>query len=122
MHHQANVEPAFGDHRHHGIDQEGHVVGDDLDHRDRAHAAVRLPLLHRLETDFRRARTPGMQERPGFLAKLGQRLRRIAGQIVGDRAAVQLRQKILWNVRVKSGKRIVRLLDQPARGMFFFGA
>ncbi len=35
MRHQLHVEPALGELAHHRIDQERHVVVDDLDHRDR---------------------------------------------------------------------------------------
>ena len=34
MRHQPHVEPAVGEFAHHRVDQERHVVVDDLDHRD----------------------------------------------------------------------------------------
>ena len=35
MRHQPHIEPVIGEVAHHRIDQERHVVVDDLDHRDR---------------------------------------------------------------------------------------
>ena len=68
MRHQPHLEPMIGDLAHHRVDQERHVVVDDLDHRDRL-ALARILQRHRLAADFRRARRP-----------LGQKIERPLGQ------------------------------------------
>ena len=71
MRHQLHVEPALGELAHHRIDQERHVVVDDLDHRDRL-ALARLFQRHGLAADFRRARLPVFEKIERPLGQLGE--------------------------------------------------
>ena len=92
MRHQLHIEPALGDLAHHRVDQERHVVVDDLDHRDRL-ALARFFQRHGFAADFRRARLPVFEKIERPLGQFGEIGGRVAQHVLRHRAGVELRDE-----------------------------
>jgi hypothetical protein len=73
MHYQLHRNPKVGQRKHHGIDQERHVIVDDLDDRARRGPAVLIPVrIVDTQVDLAGNTTPGK------LQVLGSHYRQIA--------------------------------------------
>ena len=118
MHHQPHFEPTVGEFAHHRIDQERHVVVDDLEHRDRL-AAGRSQQRHGLAADFRRAGRALGDKIPGLLGQPRHVLGRIAHDIFGHGAPEQLRQEIGRNFLAAGGQGCAGLTNRGAGGDLF---
>ena len=115
MHDQARRQAALGQFGHHRIDQERHVVVDDLDHRDRLEMlAVRRRRL--LEADFRRAGLAGGEERPGLAGERREFGGVVADQVLRRGAAEQQRDKIVRHVALVAAQELCGRIDAGARG------
>jgi hypothetical protein len=119
MRHQLHGEPALGDFAHHRIDQERHVVIDDLDQRDRL-AVARLIQRHVLAADFRRARLALAQKIERSLGQRGEIGRRVAQHVFRHRVLVKLRDERGRDVVAARAERRARLFDHGAGGAFAF--
>ena len=117
MRHQLHIEPALGDLAHHRVDQERHVVVDDLDHRDRL-ALARFFQRHGLAADLRRARRPVFEKIERPLGQFGEIGGRVAQHILRHRAGVELRDERRRDVAAARSKRGAGLLDDGAGGVF----
>ena len=117
MGHQLHVEPAIGDFAHHRIDQERHVVVDDLDHRDRL-ALARFFQRDGLAADFRRARLPFLEKIECPLGQVGEIGGGVAQHVLRHRAGVELRDECGRDVDAARGERGAGLLDDGTRGVF----
>ena len=115
--HQLHVEAALGEFAHHRVEQERHIVVDDLDDADRL-AFARLIERHRVAADLRRARLPLVEkiERPlGQHRQIGDA---VAQHVLRHRARVKLRDEGRRDVGAARGKRGAGLLDDGAGGGF----
>ena len=81
MHDEANVDAAFGQLRQHRVDQERHVVVDDLEHRLVAPPLSPSGRRHRIEADVRHARLAHGEQGPGVGGKFGELARVVAQKI-----------------------------------------
>ena len=86
---QTHVEPAVCDLAHDRIDQERHIVVDDLDHRD-GFAVTRSSEWHCLATDFRRARCPVGDKIVGPLCHYSEIVRAIAHDVLRHGTGIEL--------------------------------
>ena len=121
MRDQPHIEPAFGEFAHHRVDQERHVVVDDLDHRDRL-ALARGGERHDLAADLRCARRTLAQKIVGPPGKRGEIVGAIAQHVLGNGAGVKLRDECGWDVVAAAAKRATGLLDDGAGCAFFIVA
>ena len=102
MRHQLYDEPPLADLGHHRVDQKGHVVIDDLDHRDRL-ALARSLQRHRCAADLRRARLAFLEKIERALDQIGEIGGRVAQHVLRHRVGVELRGKIRRNVVAARG-------------------
>ena len=117
MRHQLHGEPALGELAHNRVDQERHVVVDDLDNRDRL-AFARLFQRHGLAADFRSAGLPLLKKIERPLGQVGEIGDRVAQHILRYRSGVELRDKRCRDVTAACGQRGAGLLDGGAGGVF----
>ena len=117
MSHQLHIEPALGDFAHHRIDQERHVIIDDLDHRDRL-ALARFFQRDGRAADFRGARLPLLEKIERPLGQLGEIGGGVAQHVLGHRAGVELRDECCRDVVAAGGERGAGLFDHGTRGDF----
>ena len=92
MRRQTDLVLALGEFAHHRVDQERHVVVDDLDHR---HELVLAGLVqpHGFATDFRRAWRARGDKVEGALGQRGEFDRVITHHVFRHRALVELRHE-----------------------------
>ena len=81
MHDKPDRQAAFRQRRHDRIDQERHVVIDDLDHRDAVQPGGAGGRLRIGKADFRMAGFADLQKLPALLAERGELFRLIAEQV-----------------------------------------
>ena len=118
--HQPQFEPALGEFAQHRIDQERHVVVDDLDHRDRL-AFARLLERHRLAANFRRARLPLSQKIVSPLGQTAKIGRRQARYVLRHRVGVAA-PGIRRNVPATLAERVGGLRNERKGGAFLLAA
>ena len=115
VHHQPQIEPAFAQFAEHRIDQERHVVVEDVEHRDTRRRSQRH------QRDLRRARRALQQKRPGLFGDAGKLRRAIALEILRRGAAEKLDQKIPGDVAPARGENGGRRADKALAGFVVFG-
>jgi len=115
---QAHIETSFGKFAHHRVDQEGHVVVDDLDHRNRL-ASARGRERHGLAADLRRARRALRQKIIGTLGQRDDVVGAVAHDILRHASSVKLRNERARNIATTAGQRRAREFDHVAGGLFF---
>jgi hypothetical protein len=102
VNHQADVERALRQLRHDRVDQERHVVVDDLQDRNVLEPLLRDDSGRMLETNLRCAGPPDGEQRPGPL-RHGRDLARLVGQkILRHRADEQPPDEGLGDVRARA--------------------
>jgi hypothetical protein len=123
---KANVETALRQLGHHRIDQERHIVVDDLDHRDGLEPAIAS--RRRLATNLGHAAPAHGEKRPSLTSegrKLGglighEVLRRGAGeQQLGEvfrNVGVRLAQQASRGVKPRAGRFLLAHVDVTGRG------
>ena len=115
MHHQPDIETALGKLAQHGVDQERHVVIEDLEDRD-----VLEPLRPAgralLEADLRGAGLAPRQERPRRLRQCGDLGRRVAQDVLRHGATEQRGHEVLRHIGAMLARERRGRLDQGLRG------
>ena len=122
MHDQADLDPPLVELGEHRIEQERHVVVDDLEHRDRLDALRAKRTGRRFQADLRDAGLAVEQERPGFLGQGGELARLVDDEILGRGTGEQARRKARGHVVAQAGEDRAHLLDEPLRGALLLGA
>ena len=119
---EADLDALLVEFAQHGIDQERHVVVDDLQDRDRLDVLGGHRTGARVEADLRRPGLAVRQQRPGVLGERRKLARLIAEKILGRRAPEQASGESRRHVVAQPGQDRAHLLDEPAPGAFVFGA
>ena len=119
MHGELHVEAAVGDHAHDRIDQERHVVVDDLEHRHGLEPLVRRAGAGRGEAHARRCRACAGEQRPGVRRQRGKLAGVVAHEVFRHRAREHRGDEIGRNVRVLGSQDLAGGRDQGLRGAFF---
>jgi hypothetical protein len=109
---QARDQTALGQFSHHRVDQERHIVVDDLDHRDRLHLLA-IRRIRRLEADFRRPAC-GLRKRP--LRRAPQLGGVVTDKVLGRGTPEQQRNEIVRHVAFAAAQELCGRVDAGARG------
>src|SRR5262249_18128567 len=115
------LDPLFGQLAHDRVEQERHVVVDDLDERDGLDALGADRSVATVEANLWRARLALLEETPRLLGYRRNLARLVAREILRRGAGEQLARKGLRHVAVETGEDRPGLFDQPACGAFFIG-
>ena len=117
MRDQLHGEPALGEFAHHRVEQERHIVVDDLDDRHRL-ARARFFERHGLAADFRRAGLALLEKIVPPLGQLGEIGNRVAQHIFRHRAGEEPHDERSRDIAAAFGQRGAGLLDGGAGGVF----
>ena len=117
MRHQLHGKPALGEFAHHRVDQERHVVVDDLDHRNRL-APARFFQRHGFAADLRRARRTVFEKIERPLGQRGEIGGRVTQHVLGHHAAIELRDERGRHVGAARAEFGAGLRDHGAGGVF----
>jgi hypothetical protein len=122
MHHEPHRQAALVELAEHRIEQERHVVVDDLDDRDRLDVLGAHQAGAGFDADLRLAQRPYHQERPGILGERAELARLVGQQILGRRTREQSGRKTVRHVVALALDDGAHLLDEPPRRAPFLTA
>jgi hypothetical protein len=112
MRHEADIDAEIGQLGQDRIDQERHVVVDDLEHRLVAQPLMAHREVGRLKADFRRTWFAHREQRPGVGGKLGELAGIVAQKVFGQRVSEQAGEEIGGNLRMGATQNVGRSRDQ----------
>src|SRR5262245_24217386 len=118
MRDETYLEMAFRNLTRHRIDQQGHVIIDNLDHRN-CPATAGSGERHRFATYFWRTWSPLGHKVICALGERSEIFGAIAQHVFGHGPVVKLRDKRARDVEAAAGKHRARLVDHGARCAFF---
>ncbi len=122
VHYEADIDAALGERRQHRIDQERHVVVDDLEHGIAALAFMTGDGARRVEPDFCLARFAHGEQGPGIGGQLGELARVVTHEIFGHRVSEQPGDEILRDTALLAAQDFAGRGDQRRFGALLVGA
>ena len=122
MHDQANVDAALGQLAQHRVDQERHVVVDDVENRGGPQPLVLGAHGGRFQPHLRGAGLALRQERPRVRRQVGELARVVAHEILGHRARQQRGDEALGRLAMPAVQHLAGRGDQRLRGALLVDA
>ena len=122
MYDEAHIDAAVGKLRQDRVDQERHVVIDDLEHR---FVATPLPVSRRpdrIEADVRHARFAHRQQGPGVGREFGELTGVVTQKVFGCRVSKNPGDEIRRDLAMAAAQDFARRGDQRRFGTLFIGA
>ena len=122
MHDETDIDPAVGKLRQHRVDQERHVVVDDLEHQLVAPTLADFPRPDGVEADVGHARLAHREQGPCVGSELGELPGIVTQQILGDCMRKDLGDEIRWDFAMAVTQELPGRGDQRRFGTLFIAA